>query len=537
MAGLLILKQPKGYSDTRLTKDSQPYLNLPMKLPLLSLSLILSLSVFAASKNRPNILFIMSDDHAAHAISAYGGRLAKVAPTPNLDRIAHEGMRFANAFVTNSICTPSRAVIWTGKYSHINGVYKFTGLDQSQPTLPKYMQAHAYQTGFVGKYHLHTNPVGFDHWSILPGQGKYHDTAFVEMGDEHPSGIVRQGKQTPNPGWHSSDIITKKALDWFTDVRDPDEPFFYMLHYKAPHDLWEHARRYDNYLADVEIPEPETLFDNGSGRSPALDQSTQEIGGRSHHTQFTPEIKAMPPSDAKRRLVYQEYMKRYLRCVKGIDDNIGKVLDYLDESGLAENTVVIYTADQGFFLGEHGLYDKRLIYEEALRVPLMVRWPGTVEAGTVNFDLALNLDYPETILDMAGHPIPGDMQGRSLVPLLKGERVTDWRQSFYYRYYYSHFDTPSHYGLRSQNHKLVYWDTRDEWELYDLKADPNETNNLASNPEWTTKLTDLKTELFKLQQEVGDDPKDIGDQPRTGNEALDQFERERLERLAARKKQ
>ncbi len=189
--------------------------------------------------------------------------------------------------------------------------------------------------------------------------------------------------------------------------------------------------------------------------------------------------------------------------MKGIDDNIGKVLDYLDESGLAENTVVIYTADQGFFLGEHGLYDKRLIYEEALRIPLMVRWPGTVEAGTVNFDLALNLDYPETILDMAGHPIPGDMQGRSLVPLFKGERVTDWRQSFYYRYYYSHFDTPSHYGLRSQNHKLVYWDTRDEWELYDLKADPNETNNLASNPEWTTKLTDLKTELLKLQQEVG----------------------------------
>ena len=249
-----------------------------MKRPVLIFNILLSIlaiPLFAERAENPNILFIMSDDHAAHAISTYGGRLARVAPTPHLDRLASEGMRFANAFVTNSICTPSRAVIWTGKYSHLNGVYKFTGLDQSQPTLPKYMQAHGYQTGFVGKYHLHTNPVGFDHWAILPGQGKYHDTAFVEMGDEHPSGVVRQGKQTPNEGWHSTDIITRKALDWFEGVRDPQKPFFYMLHYKAPHDLWEHAHRYNDFLADVEIPEPETLFDHGSGRSPALDRSTQ----------------------------------------------------------------------------------------------------------------------------------------------------------------------------------------------------------------------------------------------------------------------
>lgn len=496
---------------------------------IVPLLLPLNIALFAQSE-RPNILFIMSDDHASHAISAYGGRLAEVAPTPNLDRLATEGMRFANAFVTNSICTPSRAVIWTGKYSHINGVYKFTGLDQSQPTLPKYMQAHGYQTGFVGKYHLHTNPVGFDHWSILPGQGKYHDTAFVEMGDENPSGVVRQGKATPNPGWHSTDIITEKALDWFQNNRDPDKPFFYMLHYKAPHDLWQHAHRYDDYLADVDIPEPATLFDHGSGRSPALDQSTQEIGGRSHHTQFTPEIKAMPYSDEKRRLVYQEYMKRYLRCVKGIDDNVGKVLDYLDTSGLAANTVVVYTADQGFFLGEHGLYDKRIIYEESLRIPLMVRWPGTVEPGTVNFDIALNLDYPETLLDIAGHPVPEDMQGRSLVPLLKSERAEDWRNAFYYRYYYSHFDTPSHYGIRTRNEKLIYYDTRDEWELYDLRSDPNEVVNLAANPDWSSKLAELKQELARLQRAVGDDPNDIGDQPRTGNAILYQLERERLER-------
>jgi arylsulfatase A-like enzyme len=508
-----------------------------MKTISLSLLLSFSLSLLAAGEKRPNILYIMSDDHAAHAISAYGGRLAEVAPTPNLDRLAHEGMRFTNAFVTNSICTPSRAVIWTGKYSHNNGVYKFTGLDQSQPTLPKYMQAHGYQTGFVGKYHLHTNPVGFDHWSILPGQGSYHDTAFVEMGDEHPSGIVRQGKQTPNPGWHSSDIITKKALEWITDIRDPEQPFFYMLHYKAPHDLWQHAHRYNDYLADVEIPEPDTLFDHGSGRSPALEQSTQEIAGRSHHTQFTAEIKAMPDSPAKRRLVYQEYMKRYLRCVKGVDDNIGKVLDYLDESGLSENTIVIYTADQGFFLGEHGLYDKRLIYEEALRVPLLARWPGQIQAGSVRNELVLNLDYPETILDLAGHPIPEDMQGRSLKPLFTGEAASDWRQSFYYRYYYSHFDTPSHWGLRSQDHKLIYWDTRDEWELYDLKSDTQETNNLAENPEWSATLANLKSELRTLQRQAGDNPKDIGDHPRTGNAALDKSEADRLARVAAKKEQ
>ena len=307
-----------------------------------------------------------------------------------------------------------------------------------------------------------------------------------------------------------------------------------MLHYKAPHDLWEHAHRYNDYLADVEIPEPETLFDHGSGRSLALDQSTQEIGGRSRHTQFTPEIKAMPNSAKKRRLVYQEYMKRYLRCVKGIDDNIGKVLDYLDTSGLTKSTVVIYTADQGFFLGEHGLYDKRLIHEPSIRIPLIVRWPGIVEAGTVNFDLTLNLDYPETILDIAGHPVPEDMQGRSLTPLLRGEFVQDWRQSFYYRYYYSHFDTPSHYGIRTRNEKLVYFDTRDEWELYDLSSDPTETNNLASNPEWSDKMAALKKELLSLQSSLGDDPEDIGDQPRTGNPILDKLEAERAALRARR---
>lgn len=480
-----------------------------------------------AAETRPNILWIMSDDHAAHAISAYGGRLAEVAPTPHLDRLAAEGMRFTNAFVTNSICTPSRAVLWTGKYSHVNGVYKFTGLDQSQPTLPQYMQAHGYQTGFVGKYHLHTNPAGFDHWSILPGQGKYHDTEFVEMGDEDPSGVVRHGKKTAYPGWHSTDIITRKALRWLERERDPDRPFFYMLHYKAPHDLWKYADRYEDYLADTFIPEPDNLHDHGSGRSRALDQSRQDIAGPQHHTQFTEAIKAMPPGPEKRAFVYQEYMKRYLRCVKGIDDNLGRVLAYLDASGLADNTIVFYTADQGFFLGEHGLYDKRFIHEESLRIPLLVRWPGIIEAGGIGREIVLNLDFPATLLDLAGHPVPGDMQGRSFKPLLLGRQALDWRKDFYYRYYYSHFDTPRHTGIRTRDFKLVHYDGIGEWEAYDLQTDPHEMHNLIDSPDHAAQIASLKVRLKRLQQELGDSPADIGDHPRTGNRILDQIERDR----------
>lgn len=483
-----------------------------------------------AETKKPNILFIMSDDHAAHAISAYGGRLAGVAPTPNIDRLASGGMRFTNAFVTNSICTPSRSVFWTGKYSHVNGVYKFTGLDQSQPTLPKYMQEHGYQTGFVGKYHLHTNPVGLDHWDILPGQGKYHDTEFVEMGDEDPSGVVGEGKTTPYSGWHSTDIITEKALDWFKIERDPGKPFFYMLHYKAPHDLWEHARRYDDYLTDTRIPEPANLFDHGSGRSAALDRSKQDIAGERPHTAFTDDIIAMPAGKKKRRYVYQEYIKRYLRCVKGIDDNVGRVLDYLEDAGLAENTIVIYTSDQGFFLGEHGLFDKRYMYEESLRIPLLVKWPTKISAGTVRDEMVLNLDFAPTILDLAGHPVPEDIQGYSFLPILLGESPENWRKSFYYRYYRSHFNTPAHFGIRSDRYKLICFDTMGEWELYDLKTDPEEMIDLSDNPEYARILSSLKTALSDLQRRVGDSIEDIGDNPRPGNSVLEKQYYERKQR-------
>ena len=326
---------------------------------------------------RPNFLFLMSDDHCAQAISSYGGRLAAVCPTPNIDRLANEGLLFRNCFVTNSICTPSRAAIFTGKYAHKNGVYKFTALNQTQPTLPKSMQAAGYWTGIIGKYHLHSNPVGFDYWSILPGQGKYHDPEFVQMGDESDSGWVRQGKRTKHSG-HCTDVIASKAIEALRTRRDSQEPFMLCCHFKAPHDTWEFAERYREFLEDVEIPEPANLFDNYVGRSDMLRKQLQYIGSKwGNHTNFKKETMHLE-GVAKRKQQYQLYIKKYLRCVKGVDDNVGKILAYLDESGLAKNTVVIYTADQGFFLGEHGLYDKRIMYEEALRMPLLVRWPSRI---------------------------------------------------------------------------------------------------------------------------------------------------------------
>jgi arylsulfatase A-like enzyme len=381
-------------------------------------------------QKRPNVLFIMSDDHAAPAIGAYGGFLAKAAPTPNIDRLAKEGMLFRNCFCTNSICTPSRATIFTGKYSHKNGVYGFTPLDQSQPTLPKLMRKHGYHTGIVGKYHLHSNPRGFDYWSVLPGQGSYHNPEFVEMGGEHSSDRVQRGKRTRYRG-HSSDVIGDKALAYLKSVRPKDKPFCFMFHLKAPHDPWQHAERYKDLYADEKLPEPPTLLDDYATRSDALRKTLQYIGSKwGNHTNYNRQTGHLE-GPARKRAQYQEYIKRYLRCVAGVDHNVGRVLDYLDESGLAKNTIVIYTADQGFFLGEHGLYDKRLMYEEALRMPFLVRWPGVVKPGSVNEDIVLNVDFAPTILAAAGEAVPADMQGRSIVGLLGGRRPADWREAMY----------------------------------------------------------------------------------------------------------
>jgi arylsulfatase A-like enzyme len=468
------------------------------------------------SQEKPNILFIMSDDHTSQAISAYGGILADVCPTPNIDRLADEGMLFNNCFVTNSICSPSRAAIFTGKYAHKNGVYKFTALDQSQPTLPKIMQEAGYHTALIGKYHLHSNPVGLDYFSILPGQGSYHNPEFIEAGDEHPSGWVQQGKRTEYQG-HSSDVIADKALDYLKNKRDKDKPFMLFCHFKAPHDTWEFAERYRDFLEEVEIPEPGNLFDDYEGRSDALKTTLQYIGSEwGDHTDFIEETKHLE-GVAKKKMQYQLYMKKYLRCVKGVDDNVGRILDYLDESGLAKNTIVIYTGDQGFFLGEHGLYDKRFMYEEALRMPFLVRWPGRIKRGSISEGMILNIDFAPTILEAAGVKVHPGMQGRSFMPLLKGKLPSDWRKSMYYRYYYSHFETEPHYGVRTYTHKLIYFNKIDQWELYDLVSDPNEMNNLYENPDYKQVAEDLKKELNHLQAELGDDPGNNGNNPNIGD--------------------
>jgi len=382
--------------------------------------------------DRPNILFIMSDDHAAPAISAYGGFLAKAAPTPNIDRLAASGMLFRNCFCTNSICTPSRAAIFTGKYSHKNGVYKFTALDWNQPTLPALMQKAGYHTAIVGKYHLHSYPRGFDYWSILPGQGVYHRPSFVEMGGEHESGRVQRSTNRTRCEGHVSDVIGDKALDYLRNRRPKDAPFVFFCHFKAPHDMWQCAERYDDLFDDVELPEPGNLFDDYRTRSDALKRTMQKIGDRKGgHTVFKGQTEGLTGKALKKKQ-YQIYIKKYLRCVRGVDDNVGRILDYLDESGLAENTVVIYTADQGFFLGEHGLYDKRFMYEEALRMPFLIRWPGKIAPGSANEDMILNVDFAPTILEIAGRKAHAQMQGRSFVSLLRGRTPPDWRKSMYY---------------------------------------------------------------------------------------------------------
>ncbi len=464
---------------------------------------------------RPNILFIMSDDHTSQAISAYGGRLARVCPTPNIDRLAREGMLFENCFVTNSICTPSRSAIMTGKYSHKNGVYKFTALDQSQPTLPKIMQRAGYHTSLIGKYHLYSNPVGLDYFSVLPGQGDYHNPEFIRKGDEHPSGWVGRGKRTAYQG-HSSDVIADQALEYLKNRRPEDKPFLFFCHFKAPHDTWEYAGRYRDFLEDAEIPEPPNLFDDYEGRSDMLREQLQYIGSDwGDHTNFEEDTEHLK-GQARKKKQYQLYIKKYLRCVKGVDDNVGRILDYLDESGLAENTIVMYTGDQGFFLGEHGLYDKRIMYEEALRMPFLVRWPRQIKPGATSNGMILNVDFAPTIMAAAGVQTPAEMQGRSFLPLLKGNQPSDWRTSMYYRYYYSHFHTEPHYGVRTYRHKLIYFDRIKQWELYDLRMDPREMNNVYGDPEYQRVVKELKRELKRLQRELDDDPADIGDKPGLG---------------------
>ena len=444
----------------------------------------------AGAKARPNLLFIMSDDHAAQAISAYGGTRN---PTPNIDRIASGGVRFNNCFCTNSICGPSRAVILTGKYSHRNGqLDNRTRFDGSQMTFPKLLRQGGYQTALVGKWHLHSEPTGFDYWNVLPGQGAYHDPVMIRNGEKQKhSGYV-------------TDIITDEALQWLDD-REPGKPFCLMLHHKAPHANWETDAKHADLFANREIPEPETFNDDYRTRTAQIREHRLKVGPLQWELHFEKRFGPIPEGvsgQAAREWVYQRYMKDYLRCVASVDDNVGRVLDYLDAHGLRENTVVVYTSDQGFFLGEHGLYDKRFMYEEALRMPLLMRYPREIPAGTTCDAIALNLDFAETFLDYAAVDVPVGMQGRSLRAIAMGEGESSWRDAMYYRFYEEAYGVGPHEGIRTKEYKLIHFLYGDGgWELYDLEADPHELVNLYGRPEQAELVARLKERMEALKRQ------------------------------------
>ncbi len=468
------------------------------------------------TRKRPNIIFIMTDDHASHALSCYGSKINK---TPNLDRLAKEGMLFTNSFCTNSICAPCRAVILTGKYSHLNGVIdnrkKFDG---TQQTFPKLLQQVGYETAMIGKWHLKTDPTGFDYWNVLPGQGSYYNPAMKEM-----------GKRKKYTGY-TTDIITDHCLKWLKE-RNADKPFCLMYQHKAPHRQWEPGPKYLNMYDDVTIPEPDNLFDDYSNRGRAAKEQDMSIAKTMTRRDLkliapgnlTPEQKklwdaaynqkndtfrkANPQGKALVRWKYQRYIKDYLRCIASVDDNVGRLLDYLEKSGLAENTIVFYTSDQGFYLGDHGWFDKRFMYEESLRMPLMVRYPKVIEPGSVNEDIVLNLDFAPTFLDLAGVTKPEDMQGRSIRPLLRSKAPKDWPTSMYYHYYEypAVHSVKRHYGVRTKRYKLIhFYHDIDEWELYDLEKDPREMKNVYNDPAYAGTVKQLKAELQRLRRKYKD---------------------------------
>ncbi len=472
-----------------------------------------------ALPRRPNLLLVYADDHAQHAISAYGSVLNR---TPNIDRLAEGGVLFASSFVGNSICAPARATVLTGLHSHANGVLDNGAVfDGEQRTFPKLLQAAGYQTALVGKWHLKSDPTGFDHWEVLHGQGPYYNPRL-----KTPDGSVDHEGYT-------TDVITDRALDWLEHARDPSRPFLLMYQHKAPHREWspgpEHLSMYDGAV----LPEPATLFDDGAGR--ASGARTQEMTLARHlrdldlkfaapdnlteaqrarwdaadgprNAAYEASAAALSPEEVV-RWRYQRYIKDYLRTIASIDDNLGRVLDWLDASGLADETVVVYSSDQGFYLGDHGWYDKRWMYEESLRMPLIVKWPGVTEPGSVDRHLVQNLDYAETFLELAGLEVPADMQGRSLLPLLRGEGPADWRESIYYHYYAfpSAHMVARHDGVRTERFKLLRFYQFDAWEFYDLERDPDELRNEYANPEYAEQVAELKRELERLRSEYAVD--------------------------------
>ena len=460
----------------------------------------------------PNILFIMSDDHASHAMGCYGSQINQ---TPNLDRIAEGGMRFDNCFCTNAICTPSRATILTGTYNHINKVTTLsTPMDNRLETFPKLLQEAGYQTAIFGKWHLGVGPrhcpTGFDDWAVVPGQGRYHNPEFIFKG---PGGGERRTVQG-----YVTDLITDLCLDWL-DERNPEEPFCLLCHHKAPHRPWYPDEAHAGMYLNEDIPEPETLYDDYKNRASAAEAAEMRVGPHMNNIDLKCEIPAELPENELRKWAYQRYIKDYLRVVASVDDNVGRLLDYLDEKGLAEDTLVIYTSDQGFFLGDHGWYDKRFMYEESLRMPFILRYPKEVKPGSSNADLVLNLDFAPLFLDLAGITPPDSMQGRSFRPLWLDGRPNDWRKALYYRYWMhkAHHNVYAHYGIRTKRYKLIYYyadalgqaGTIDEtyepeWELFDLEIDPSEMVNRIDDPAYETVVSQLKNQLHQLQEATGD---------------------------------
>ena len=500
-----------------------------------SLAVFPPLSSRRTAASKPNILFIMSDDHAYQAISCYG---SKINRTPNIDRLARDGVRFTRSFCTNSLCAPSRAVLLTGKYSHLNGVIdNAVAFDGTQETFPKILQRAGYTTALFGKWHLKSDPTGFDYWNILPGQGDYYNPDFIEMGRRSR----REGYVT--------DLITDDCLKWIRQQKS-DTSFCALLHYKAPHRNWMPDGKHLAMYEGEDIPLPETFFDDYATRSDAARSQKMRIadritmgydlkldadttGGqptprflddlwkrnfsrlneeqkRVWRDAYGPRNEAFRKSDltgdALTKWKYEQYIKDYLRCIASVDDNVGRVLDYLDQRGLAENTVVVYTSDQGSYLGEHGWFDKRFMYEESLRMPLIVRYPAEISPRTAD-EMVLNLDFAPTILDYAGAPVPAEMQGESMRDILRGKASEDWRQSIYY-HYYEYPGSPfvkRHYGVRTKRYKLIhfYYDI-DAWELYDLQADPNELKNVYGDPRYSTTVNELKDELEQLRRKYED---------------------------------
>jgi arylsulfatase A-like enzyme len=477
--------------------------------------LLIGLSVSGAA--RPNVLFIMSDDHTFQAIGAYGSRLAKVNPTPVIDSLAKNGMRFDRVFCNNSICAPSRASIITGQYSQKNGAIDLGGaIPPERQYLAIEMKKAGYSTAMIGKWHLKQEPAAFDYYCVLPGQGSYFNPVFRLRGEKPwPRSTIRKADR------HSSDAITDIGLEWLRNGRDKAKPFFLMHHFKAPHDMFNNARRYDSYLEDVEIPEPKNLYQppDGSAGSRGLGSGV----GKTHSPWGLAKKLGIDKNLNERtyaRAGYQKYLKRYLRCVKGVDDNIKRLFDYLEESGELDNTVIMYTGDQGFFLGEHDLMDKRWMYEEAMRMPFIVHWPEKVKKGTVNDWLINNTDFAPTILELAGVETPGYMQGRSFATALTGANPpTDWRKVTYYRYWMHmahRLAVPAHFGIRGNRYKLIFFygsapnggkRTPAAWEFYDLEKDPFEMKNQYANPEYRGIVTRMKGQLKQARKELGETDK------------------------------